>query len=705
MEQLGGDEWQWSWVDAGEERHLGRVFHKAVTATRPSDKVTRTYALGDTVVMKGEDEETWTAQIVELFQVKEDDEELREVLQIDLRKINSTHHYELMRVTLRWFYNPSDMNMHTLRSSNCPNYIKNEIYFSDHVERGGYNDITVIEGKAWLVRERRKRDEFLQTPPPGFLEGMDQVRLVRCFVHSQSPELAVRELDSGELTYLLKHPTSDKDLFETSRQRMRGLINSDGTVLQPPSKGTGAKQSRRRRRTIREPIDVEDDEFDPHNNGTRADKPEPKIEGNLSGAKRSVYRKERRKKRVAKEDNGGVTALPESESMRVQSLKQANEEVLDMVALLNQGALPGSDDVGSVPGVGGEDEDDEDDVVPIDLDAHVPSSGAPHSLPPHTSAAMVTRVVKQPVSTGETIVLDENDTAHEQKKRGMQPSPKRGQETKGPSGVSSKLDKPRPSFIPTARHRKNAPESKMKETMTGRGGASNVERPKKSASGEMAERTDTGKAIRKDRRSEQILAKQDRVVRKDARLITEKESTLEPKNASHAKVREGRPEQKIVKRTKAGETMPGQKDSKKIKVNDGATERRDPKKPTGREAKEKRKELATKVTNSSQKSMRKEKEIDWWEETHNVLKKLETEFRSMSTTLQDVFSSNVDVAFDLAVTKVTERGLFGNVDPKNEQITAIAREIMDELGSMSEEAGEEVHGVSEMQGGAGVVVD
>lgn len=710
MEQSGGDEWQWSWEDPGEERHLGRVFHKAVKAYRPYDGVKRIYRLGDTVVMKGENEDTWIAQIVELFQVKEDDEELREVLQIDLRKINSTHHYELIRVTLRWFYNPSDMNMHTLRSSSCPNHIKNEIYFSDHVEKEGYNDITVIEGRAWLARDKREREDILQNPPKGFLRGMDQVRIVRCFVNSQSPELAVRELDTGELRYLLGHPTADKDLFETSRQRMRGLVNSNGTVLQPPSKGTGVKQSRRRRRTIREPIDVEDDEFDPHDRSARADKPEPKIDGNLSSAKSSVKRKERRsfrKKHVAKEDNDGVTALPESDSVRMQSLKQANEEVLDMVASLNQSALPGDGIVGSVPGAGGEDDDD-DDVVPIDLDAPVPSSGAPHSLPPNTSSALVTTVAKQPVIAPETILLDGNDTADEQKRRRMQSSQKRGQEANGPSGTSSELDKPGSSFMRTARYRNNIPESKMQEPMAARGGVGNVERPnpgKNSVSGEIAERIDVGKPSRKDRRNEQSHSKQDKVVRRDARLMTGKESTLQPKSSSHAKARGGLLEQKTAKRTKTGETMTGQKDPKKIKVSDDVAARRDAKKLEGREGKAKRKELATKVANSAQKTVRNEKEIDWWEETQKVLKKLEAEFRSMSTTLQEVFSSNVDIVFDLAVAKVTERGLFGNVDPKNEQLTAIAREILDELSSISEEAGEEGHGVTEMQGGGSVVLD
>lgn len=645
-------------MDSGEEKHFGRVFHKRVRAKRLSDNLVRIYKIGDTVVMKGENDDTWTAQIVELFESTEDDEELREVLQIDLRKINNGHGYELMRVTLRWFYNPADMNMHTLRSSSCPNHIKNEIYFSDHVEKEGYNDITVIEGKAWLVPTKRQREEFLQSPNAEYKSGMDTVRIVRCFVNSLSPELAVRELDTGELSHLIKNPTADKDLFETSRQRMRGLMNSNGTIIRPPSKGTGSKPQRRKRsRTIREPIDIEDiddNEFDPRTQVNGKDKREPKVERSFADVNRAANRdrKERRKKQVIIVDDGEDTVVPDSESMRMQSLKQANEEVLDLVASLNQSALP-TDNVTSAPPVGKGD----DDFDVVHVDGAAPRSGAQHAVSAKMPVATASRVGEQRVKESRKIVPNGNtaDDARQGKRVKASLKPTDGQ----------------------------GANSKKQDVFAGKG----------------------RKPPLKDARSDTTLSKQEKIRRRDAIILAGKEASREQQDAKVSQVRESIPEPRSAKRMVSGDPPNVPKESKKVRVNDDPITKTNGKKKEGSENKSKRKAVVKGAATSSQKETGDGDAVDWWEETRSVLKKLDKEFKSMSTTAQELFRSHAEIAFELAVAKVTERGLFGKIATNNEQLVAITKEILDELKSvMSDEADAEGGIVMERQGDTDVVM-
>ncbi|CDF35032.1 unnamed protein product [Chondrus crispus] len=523
-----GEQWEWSWTSHGQKKHLGRVFHRKIQARRLSDDLVRTYKIGDTVVMKGENDDTWTAQIVELFEATEDDEELREVLQMDLRKINNVQGYELMRVTLRWFYNSSDMNKHTLRSSSCPNHIKHEIYFSDHVEKEGYNDITVIEGKAWLVSSKLEREEFLQNPPEGYERDMDQVRIVRCFVNSLSPDLAVRELDTGELAHLLKNPTDEKDLFETSRQRMRRLIHSDGSIIRPPSKGTGAKPPRRKRsRSIRKPIEIEDDEFDPKEKKDATDAQEPARANKMPGKSGENTDQERRRKKQVidiEDDDSDGKVEPSVDPARLHSLQQANEEVLDLVASLNQNALSGTELAG------------------VQRDSQVDGASKGEK-----------RFARRPAS----------DEAGK-----IQRAPKRN-------------------------------------------------------------RTDD----------------------KEVLMISGKKAKVSSIGKTSAKA--------------------------------GASSRRA----------------------GGEKQVTAGDDIDWWEETQKALQRLEKEFNSMPSASQELFRNHAEIAFDLAVAKVTERGLFGKLDTKNEQLSAISREILNDLKKvMVEEARGGVGGLRELGDGT-VVLD
>lgn len=516
------------WTDSGRRKHLGRVFHKKVRARRLSDDLVRTYKIGDTVVMKGENDDTWTAQIVELFEVSEDDEELREVLQLDLRKMNSARGYELMRVTLRWFYNPSDMNMHTIRSSSCPNHIKHEIYFSDHVEKEGYNDITVIEGKAWLVSSKRQREEFLHNPAEGYERDMDQVRVVRCFVNSLSPELAVRELDTGELEHLLRNPTAEKDLFETSRQRMRGLVHSNGTIIRPPSKGTGAKQPRRKRsRAIRKAIEIEDDEFTLDEIMDTTDLSEPVNKTQMpSASSEKRDEKERRPRRVINidDENGEDKIVPASDPVRMQALQQANEEVLDLVVSLNQNLLS------------------------------------------ETKLASVER--------GSLSTTGKN--AEQRRLKRVAPD-----ETNGTQKVSKRIRTEEKAVV-------TAGGKKVKESSQSKA------RPKPSST--------------------------------DQRVTSEKQGGVT-----------------LVK--------------------------------------------------------------DWWEETQQTLRKFKKEFKSMSSGSQELFRSHGEIAFDLAVKKVSERRLFGRIDTKNEQLSEISREILNDLKKvMIGEARDGKNGLRELNDGT-VVID
>lgn len=212
-------EWHWNWVGDGlkqqrRQRTAMRTHYKAVEASMGRKR--RTYRIGDTVCLKGEESETWVAQIVDLFEISRKDSQFTTVL----GPAREGMRYDLMRCTVRWFYNYADLNKDTYRVCGVPEWIRGEVYFSDHVEQDGYNDVTVIGGRAWLFSSRVERDAFLRSPKKEYDAGMDETRIVRSFVNSKQLLKYMRELEKGELEFLLSNPSSDKNFYEVGPKRL-----------------------------------------------------------------------------------------------------------------------------------------------------------------------------------------------------------------------------------------------------------------------------------------------------------------------------------------------------------------------------------------------------------------------------------------------------------------------------------------------------
>lgn len=218
----------------------GRKFYDQCRVTYTSDGRSRVFSLGDPICVYGGDE-FWVAQLVEMFEVGDsdspEDAELRETIKAE-RKRSPLHHK--MRCTLRWFYTADDIALDSLRHNPVPNPpLEDELYFSDHIETAGVNAIEVVEGRAFLFSTEAEADAFVKRPgKEDYWPRIDLVRVVRCFVDTASGFSAqpIRELERGELRYLLANPTTEK-MFEASR----GRSLRRGAVI----KGFGKKRPRK----------------------------------------------------------------------------------------------------------------------------------------------------------------------------------------------------------------------------------------------------------------------------------------------------------------------------------------------------------------------------------------------------------------------------------------------------------------------------
>lgn len=350
------DEEVWQWVDSGTPGSRGRVHHRKVSVYRenqPHKK--RVYRIGDPVVMAGENGGIWIGHLVDMFQAPANDACFRDE--------NNTHHppanpHECMRVTFRWFYQFADMNHLTLNHSRTHKPLKTELWFSDHVEMGT-NDVQVIEGKAWLFQREQDMSVFQRDPHRDFIPTSDEIRLVRCFVNSNdSDALPVRELERDELKRLLQNPTPDTDLYGRSRTSMYAHASA---VL----KGTGNNNRRKHRsRTLREPVNLVDDEFQPQreeaDKKNRDQAAKRKKQSKLDVEQRRAESSKRRQSHAGRrkvidddddddDDHYGAAALPDMDDpppvhqsengpASLQDVEQANEEVLDFIHELNSAA-------------------------------------------------------------------------------------------------------------------------------------------------------------------------------------------------------------------------------------------------------------------------------------------------------------------------------------------------------------------------------
>lgn len=172
--------------------------------------------------MRGDENETWVAHLLELFQVHEDDEVLVDALGAN-HSIDSSKKTLFMRCTLRWFYGISDMNPDSIASSSLRKTLPEEVYFTDDIERDGFNDVQVIEGIAWLFPSPERLNHFQKSPSHLYNPRYDLLQIVRAFVNNSHPNKPIRKLKKQELDYLLKNPTKDKEMFAKAYTIMTGL--------------------------------------------------------------------------------------------------------------------------------------------------------------------------------------------------------------------------------------------------------------------------------------------------------------------------------------------------------------------------------------------------------------------------------------------------------------------------------------------------
>lgn len=739
----GIDRWQWKWHGTGTsdaKSGRGRTYYKSVEAYRESDDLTRIYNVGDTVNMSGDEEQVWIAQIVDFFQVLRDDDDLRRILRTDTRYSASNGRYELMRCTLRWFYNPEDMNEGTLRRSTVPRQIRNEIYFSDHVEISGFNSVTVIDGMAWVFPSKVDKNSWLREPHPRYISQLDVIKIARTFVNSASPDLTVRQLDQGELQYHLAHPCSAKNLFETGRQRMRGKFTAAGSIVRPSMKTLGTNSGKKQRRLPRAPINLVDDDDDDDWDETQplslgVKKNESNLEGSLGKGSASKERqswKDKRRNTIVDDDyedddlqpndvvktHTGPTYEEDLEARQKAELQAAQSEVLDMVNELNQSVAdfdPGDTLASANPF------DNEEDVVrpvvteklssdklsradtvkessaaqaskvPVSatLQQKTPSSNVPlqkrasASSVPYTAPSLPGLQKKKAVNSGHVIVIDDGNDSDEAPQR-MQPSitPRRGR-IRDVSNPLRESTKRRPPFMPTARDRKMKSSTEKKSTTEKRPTSEGKEPSLPTSPIRVAKEREKGaegeaaKKVRRNQQSSSEIKATERRTSRQSTLDDELEKLAESKGEFSKRRRIGKLQQGEVARedlkSKGGKDKRDHLDQLKNDSGDAANYRSD------LSAHKQGKDVASEAKAAAQREVTEEDEIDWWNETTKVLQMLKAGFQDMSPAAQSLFSTHVDVVFDLAVRRVTEMGLFGKVDIQNEHLSTIANGIVDDL--------------------------
>lgn len=324
------------------KRDRKRIYYKSISVQNVRDNQIREYKVGDTVNMAG-GEERWVAQIIDLFQVTPRDPELRQLLRTDSVKNESKHHYELKRCTLRWFYNLSDMDHNTMKKAKWPKSLEGEVWFSDHVEEDGSNSVQVIDGRAWIFATESERTKFLKDPPSDYNENRDKIRIVRGYVDSTRDHLPLRHLAPGELRWLLDNPSPDKNLYENSKLRFAARTKS-------PSP-TKKRKPKPRHTTIREPVNVDEDEFEPEESKPSRDREHKKAVRSQHHVAPLRKRPPRRMKITVDDDEETASNDRDDESRddiplsmlkphgQDEDIDQVNDEVRDLVHKLNASAF------------------------------------------------------------------------------------------------------------------------------------------------------------------------------------------------------------------------------------------------------------------------------------------------------------------------------------------------------------------------------
>lgn len=654
----------WEWIDEGtpdQKRRRGRIYHKRIRFIHGKDGHDRIYKLGDTVTMSGDQDETWTAQIVELFQAREDDDELRQILIQDTKRRTTKLRYELMRVTLRWFYNYEDMNRTTLKRSSVPEPMKHEIYFSDHMEKPGYNDVQVIEGRAWLFSTRSQLLSFEKDPSKEFVPDYDRLKVVRCFVNSHSADLVVRELERNELQYLLKHPTTDQSLYETSRAR---LFGSAGAVL----KGTGRKRSK----YSRQPIDISGD-LD------SLDDDDVKIEEDVvttKSPKRSSTRKTRRKiiddvDSDEDSDQDDSFAVIEDNQVEIPPPQPrdpaADPEVLDLIAEFNSNAdnakIPDNDVLNSLF---------ENEITPV-------SDNVQNQNGKNDSSSRVVR--------HETIVIDELDGLgkgkRKEKKKKTNPFllPKGdltdrttiAKQNKQKMASTVVAEKPKSVFKPTRPERKShSNSSRKKASLLSATENSHANRTKKLSTKEtivVDESPPHSTDAQHSRRAEMEMDVPDLII-VDSPPPPELPTKRHNEKHHQANKKKGRTQENHANMgSNMTRDQPEDRTSKERKQSStGQAQSADP-----RALKRKRDSA---VSNAES---RKRNDIDWDEELENVLAKFSVAFNDASTATQGAVQDEMDFIVQSLLEKFASYSDGRIADMSDQSLHSMVKDVIQQL--------------------------
>lgn len=343
MSSFNDDHWFWSKKGIPDvKRDRKRVYYKSISVQNVRDDQVREYKVGDTVNMAG-GEERWVAQIIDLFQVTPQDPELRALLRTDSVKNESKHHYELKRCTLRWFYNLSDMDRQTMKKHKWPKPLQGEVWFSDHVEEEGSNSVQVIDGRAWIFASESESIEFLKKPPSDYNENRDKIRIVRGYVDSSQDHRPLRHFAPGELTWLLENPSHDKKLYENSKLRFSARPKS--------SSPTKKRRPKSRHSTIREPVNVDEDEFEPEESKPHRNKEHKRATSSQQHVQPRRKRPPRRMRITVDDEEENASHDDDDKSQddiplsmiksdtQGEDIDQVNDEVRDLVHTLNASAF------------------------------------------------------------------------------------------------------------------------------------------------------------------------------------------------------------------------------------------------------------------------------------------------------------------------------------------------------------------------------
>lgn len=225
------------WKFVGEQRsfdkNTDRYYFNDVKVCNNKTGHERRYTVGDCVYVNTDEENnSWVGQIVDFFcngsPPKDDDE---------VQVVHDSTTASRMFVVFRWLYNPLEIDRDSTRALPTPvqTPLKRELYFSDHIDYDG-NPVEVIEGRAFMFQTQRELNRAVQVHPEHFCIG-DIFRLVRYYYGSNSGiPPPIRELEIGELVYLINNPTTSV-MYKVAKQTRRGNL---GPVL----KGTGPRTNR-----------------------------------------------------------------------------------------------------------------------------------------------------------------------------------------------------------------------------------------------------------------------------------------------------------------------------------------------------------------------------------------------------------------------------------------------------------------------------